>query len=69
MFYIEKDGRIVLHNENLTVLQNTLLCMPQYQGLEIQETDRPIENFQFADTPEYIAQRAILREEQFRKDF
>lgn len=69
MFYIEKDGRIVLHNEDSTILQNTLLCMPQYQGLEVQETDRPIENFQFADTPEYIAQRAALREEQFRKDF
>lgn len=69
MFYIEKEGRIVLYNEDLTKIQNTLLCMPQYQGLEIQETERPIVDFQFADTPEYIAEQIEKRTEQFHRDF
>ena len=38
MFYIEKDNKIVLVDENLERLQNTIAIMPQYEGLEIQET-------------------------------
>lgn len=39
MFYIEKNNKIVLSNENKDILQNTLIFMPQYQGLKIKETD------------------------------
>lgn len=37
MFYIEQDDKIVLFDENLQTLQNTILFMPQYAGLEIKE--------------------------------
>lgn len=57
MFYIEKDNKIVLFNEDKNKLQKTISFMPQYKELEIKETDRPIENFEFADTPEYIAKK------------
>lgn len=57
MFYIEQDNQIVLFDEDKQKLQNTMLFMPQYAGLEIKETTRPIEDFQFADTPEYEAEQ------------
>ena len=38
MFYIQQDEKIVLVDENLERLQNTIAIMPQYEGLEIQET-------------------------------
>ena len=57
MFYIEQDNKIVLFDEDKEKLQNTLLFMPQYQDLEIKETTRPIDNFEFADTEEYIAKK------------
>ena len=57
MFYIEKEGNIVLFNEDKAKLENSLKFMPQYKGLEIKETDRPIENFEWADTEEYIAKK------------
>lgn len=53
-YYIEKDNKTVLFDEDKQRLGNTIAHMPQYEGLEIQETDRPIVNFEFADTPEYI---------------
>lgn len=56
-YYIEQNNKIVLFDENRTKLQKTISFMPQYAGLEIKETDRPIENFEFADTPEYIAKK------------
>ena len=37
MFYIEDNEKIVLFDENLETLQNTISFMPQYQGLEIKE--------------------------------
>ena len=37
MFYIQQDEKIVLVDENLERLQNTIAIMPQYEGLEIQE--------------------------------
>lgn len=55
MFYIEKDNKIVLFDENEQKLADTMAFMPQYAGLEIRETDRPIVDFQFADTEEYIS--------------
>lgn len=57
MFYIEKEGEIVLFNEDRAKLENSLKFMPQYKGLEIKETSRPIENFEWADTEEYIAKK------------
>ena len=42
MFYIQQDEKIVLFDENLERLQNTIAIMPQYQGLEILETEREI---------------------------
>lgn len=61
MYYIEQDNKIVLFEASLEVLKNTLQFMPQYAHLPIIETDRPIIDFQFADTEEY-------KEEQERKE-
>lgn len=58
MYYIEQDNKILLFDKDKQKLQNTILFMPQYQGLEIKETERPIVDFQFADTPEYEAEQA-----------
>lgn len=58
MFYIEQENKIVLFDEDKQKLQNTIAFMPQYQGLIIQETDRPIVDFQFADTEEYKQEQA-----------
>lgn len=58
MYYIEKENKIVLFDEDKQKLQNTLLFMPQYAGLEIKETIRPIVDFQFADTDEYKEEQA-----------
>jgi len=69
MFYIEHDNRIVLFDEDRQRLENTLEFMPQYQGEEIIETDRPIENFQFADTEEYKQQKAEERRKLFEEQF
>ena len=56
-YYIEQNGQIKLHDTNKTRIQTTLKFMPQYQGLELKETERPIENCEWADTPEYIAKK------------
>ena len=37
MFYIQQDDKIVLFDENLETLQDTIAFMPQYEGLEIKE--------------------------------
>jgi len=39
MFYIEKNNKIVLYDTDKNRLGRTLLCMPQYADLEIQETE------------------------------
>lgn len=57
-YYIEHDGKIVLHDTDLKRIKTTLKFMPQYAGLELKETERPIENCEWADTPEYIAKKA-----------
>ena len=54
-YYIEKDNKILLFDENKQKLQDTIAFMPQYADLPILETDRPIVDFEFADTPEWIA--------------
>ena len=56
-YYIEKDDKIVLHDQDKARLECTLKYTPQYDGLKIQETERPIENGEWADTPEYIAKK------------
>ena len=37
MFYIEDNNKIVLFDEDSQRLQDTILFMPQYEGLEIKE--------------------------------
>ena len=37
MFYIEKDNKIILSDEDKQKLQDTIAFMPQYKGLDIQE--------------------------------
>lgn len=69
MYYIEYEGKIVLYNESYKKIQDTLICMPQYQGLPILETDRPIKDFQFADTKEYIEAQIQKRKDDFHRDF
>lgn len=56
-YYIEQDNKIVLHDTDKTRLEKTLKFLPQFDGLEIKETQRPIENCEWADTPEYIAKK------------
>lgn len=58
MFYIEHENKIVLFDQDRERLARTVACMPQYAGAQIQETARPIEDFEFADTPQYAAKKA-----------
>ena len=37
MFYIEKDNKILLFDEDKQKLKDTIAFMPQYEGLEIKE--------------------------------
>lgn len=56
MFYIEKNNKIVLFDTDKERLVNTLTFMPQYEGLEILETEREIielnDEFVFKDEVE-----------------
>ncbi len=55
-YYItDAQGQILLHDTDRSKLENTLRFMPQFAGLTVQETQRPIENCEWADTEEYIA--------------
>ena len=38
-YYIEKDNKIILFDEDKQKLQDTIAFMPQYQGLEIKEVE------------------------------
>lgn len=53
MFYIEQDNKIVLFDESRSKIVDTVKFIPEYQHLEIKETNRPIIDFEFADTPEW----------------
>ena len=64
MFYVEKDNKIVLFNESKSKIETSLKFMPQYKGIEIKETDRPIDNFEWADTQEYIKKKKITELEE-----
>ena len=39
MFYIQQDEKILLFDDDKQKLQDTILFMPQYQGLEIKEVE------------------------------
>ena len=55
-YYIEKDNKIIFVDTDLNRLQMSV-ANGEYETLEIQQTTRPIVNFEFADTPEYIAEQ------------
>lgn len=69
MFYIEKDDKIVIFNENKQIIINTIENLPEYRDLEIKETNRPIVDYEFADTEEYKEKQAEKREAEFNKAF
>lgn len=71
MFYIQQDEKIVLFDENLETLQNTIAFMPQYQGLEILETEREVIelNNEFVFKDEVETELAEARKEEFLKQF
>jgi hypothetical protein len=68
-YYIQQDDKIVIFDTDKAKLQTTLDFMPQYKGLEIQQTERPIvlcddcEVFEFADTEEYKEHQEQKRKE------
>ena len=57
-YYIEKNNKIVLFDTDKSRLIKTLDFMPEYKGSKIKETLRPIVNFQYADTDEYLQEQA-----------
>lgn len=58
MFYIAKDDKIIIFNENKQTIINTIEQLPEYKDLEIKETNRPIVDYEFADTEEYKEKQA-----------
>ena len=60
MFYIQQDNKIVLFDEDKQKLQNTILFMPQYQGLEIKEVEEGyvIYDFELMSVEEMEAKQA-----------
>ena len=71
MFYIQQDEKIVLFDENLETLQNTIAFMPQYADLPILETEREIIelNNEFVFKDEVELELAEARKEEFLKQF
>ena len=61
-YYIEQNGKIVLFDTDKEKIQNTLMFIPDLQGSEIKETQRPIvlsddcSEFIWADTAEYLSE-------------
>ena len=60
MFYVENDNKIVLFDEDKQKLQDTILFMPQYQGLEIKEVEEGyvIYDFELMTVEEMKAKQA-----------
>lgn len=60
MFYIQENEKIVLFDENLETLQNTIAFMPQYKELEIQEVQEGyvIYNFELMTVEEMTEKEA-----------
>ena len=47
-YYIEKDNKILLFDEDKQKLQDTIAFMPQYEGLEIKEVEDGYVIYDFA---------------------
>lgn len=62
MYYVEQNNEIVLADNDFNRINATLNFMPQYAGLEVQETNKDIVEykgkFYFTDDEEYISQKA-----------
>lgn len=71
MFYIQQDKKIVLVDENLERLQNTIAIMPQYKGLEIQEVEEGyvIYDFELMTVEEMKKKQAQARKTTFENQF
>lgn len=71
MFYIEEDNKIILADESEYKLVDTIKFMPQYQHLDIKETDKNIVmydgEFYLEDDPEYIAKKEQAEQERIAK--
>lgn len=71
MFYIEEDNKILLADESEYKLVDTIKFMPQYQHLDIKETDKTIVmydgDFYFEDDEEYIAKKEQAEQERIAK--
>ena len=65
MFYIEDNNKIVLFDENLERLQNTIAIMPQYEGLEIKEVQEGyvIYDFEVMTVEEMEAKEALKEQD------
>lgn len=70
MYYIEENNKIVLFDESKSRLVDTIAFMPQYQELEILETDKEIVTFDgefyFVDDEEYIAKKEQAERERIQ---
>lgn len=68
-YYVENNGKIVLFDTDKEKIQNTLMFMPDLQGQEIKETQRPIvlsddsSEFIWADTAEYLSEELAKAKE------
>lgn len=54
MYYIIENDKIILSDNDLEKLKNTIQFLPQYSISDIKETDREIVNNVFTDTTEYL---------------
>ena len=66
-FYIEKDGAIVLHDTDLKRLQDTLTFMPQFAGLDIQETDGFIVNGEIVSAEAFAEMERQKEQQELRE--
>ena len=57
MYIVKKDEKIILVDEDLERLERTVAFMPDLADCTIEETDRDIDGFEFADTEEYKAKK------------
>jgi hypothetical protein len=57
MYIVKKDNKIILADDDRQRLETTLKFMPDMQDCVIEETDRPIDIYEYADTPEYVAKK------------
>ena len=71
MYYIQENGKVLLADESQYKLIDTIKFMPQYQGLDILQTDKNIVlyngEFYFEDDPEYIAKKEQEERERIAK--